>query len=120
MIVKNNKFQKEWQNATKPLKLWTGFLTLIGSQNRSKIQLKSFGTDKPMAQAMREREAAGGQRKYRYCLVRVRFPDGCILQGTFAGRSGRQMVQYIILSNTVFLAFHHGFSHFFRSEKKKK
>jgi hypothetical protein len=85
----NNKYQKEWQNATKPIKLWTEFAVLIGSQNKSKTQLNSFGTDEQMAQAMREREAAGGQRKYRYCLVRVRFPDGCILQGTFAGRAGR-------------------------------
>jgi len=34
--------------------------------------------------AMREREEARGRRKYRYCLIRVRFPDGWLVQGTFA------------------------------------
>ena len=31
-------------------------------------------------QAMREREEARGRRKYRYCLIRVRFPDGWLVQ----------------------------------------
>ena len=30
--------------------------------------------------AMREKEAAVGRKKYKYCLIRVRFPDGFILQ----------------------------------------
>jgi len=33
--------------------------------------------------AMREKEEARAKRKYKYCLIRVRFPDGWILQGTF-------------------------------------
>ena len=33
---------------------------------------------------MREKEASVGRRKYKYCLVRIRFPDGFILQGTFS------------------------------------
>lgn len=33
--------------------------------------------------AMREKEEAKARRKYKYCLIRVRFPDGWILQGTF-------------------------------------
>jgi len=34
--------------------------------------------------AMREREEQKSRRKYRYCLIRIRFPDGWLLQGTFA------------------------------------
>jgi len=34
--------------------------------------------------AMREKEEARAKRKYKYCLIRVRFPDGWILQGTFS------------------------------------
>jgi len=34
--------------------------------------------------AMREKEEIKSRRKYRYCLIRVRFPDGWILQGTFS------------------------------------
>ncbi|XP_065842794.1 UBX domain-containing protein 6-like [Oscarella lobularis] len=37
--------------------------------------------------AMREREAAATpSRKYRYCVIRVRLPDGMLLQGTFRPR----------------------------------
>eukprot|EP00088_Acartia_fossae_P037297 TRINITY_DN3846_c0_g1_i1.p1 TRINITY_DN3846_c0_g1~~TRINITY_DN3846_c0_g1_i1.p1 ORF type:complete len:452 (-),score=134.37 TRINITY_DN3846_c0_g1_i1:465-1820(-) len=35
-------------------------------------------------QAMRDKEASVGRRKYKYCVVRIRFPDGYILQGTFS------------------------------------
>jgi len=33
--------------------------------------------------AMREKEEMQGKRKYRFCLIRVRFPDGWMAQGTF-------------------------------------
>lgn len=33
--------------------------------------------------AMREKEEAKARRKYKFCLIRIRFPDGWILQGTF-------------------------------------
>lgn len=34
--------------------------------------------------AMRDKEEARAKRKYKYCLIRIRFPDGFILQGTFS------------------------------------
>ena len=34
--------------------------------------------------AMRDKEEAKARRKYKYCLIRIRFPDGWILQGTFS------------------------------------
>merc|ERR1712150_347183 len=34
--------------------------------------------------AMREREELREKRKYRYTLIRIRFPDGLVLQGTFS------------------------------------
>lgn len=33
--------------------------------------------------AMRERDALRERRLYRYCFMRIRFPDGLMLQGTF-------------------------------------
>ena len=33
---------------------------------------------------MREREEQREKRKYRYTLIRIRFPDGLVLQGTFS------------------------------------
>lgn len=52
---------------------------------REKI-LKSEEVEKNLmlrTKAMREIEAMRELRKYRFCLIRVRFPDGLILQGTF-------------------------------------
>ena len=34
--------------------------------------------------AMREREEQREKRRYRYTLIRIRFPDGIVLQGTFS------------------------------------
>jgi UBX domain-containing protein 6 len=34
--------------------------------------------------AMREKEEQKSRRRYKYCLIRVRFPDGWVLQGTFS------------------------------------
>lgn len=34
--------------------------------------------------AMRDKEDARGRRKYKFCLLRVRFPDNYIIQGTFS------------------------------------
>ncbi|CAL4169354.1 unnamed protein product, partial [Meganyctiphanes norvegica] len=36
-----------------------------------------------MTKAMRERQEQREMRKYRFSLIRIRFPDGLILQGTF-------------------------------------
>merc|ERR1711997_1078899 len=36
--------------------------------------------------AMRERDEQRDKRKYRFTLIRIRFPDGLVLQGTFAVR----------------------------------
>lgn len=39
--------------------------------------------------AMREKEEQRGLRKYTYTLLRVRLPDGCLLQGGHLRRPGR-------------------------------
>ena len=38
-------------------------------------------------------------RKYRYCLIRVRFPDGVILQGTFRATEKLEAVMEFIREN---------------------
>ena len=45
---------------------------------------------------MREREQMRELRKYRYCLIRVRFPDGVILQGTFRATEKLESVMEFI------------------------
>ena len=36
-----------------------------------------------MTKAMREKEETRVRRRYRFALIRIRFPDGVFLQGTF-------------------------------------
>ena len=45
-----------------------------------------------MTQAMREKFMKQKERKYRYTLIRIRFPDNKILQGTFAVNENYQEV----------------------------
>ena len=47
---------------------------------RDKLERESMLRTK----AMRDKEEAKAKRKYKYCLIRIRFPDGWILQGTFS------------------------------------
>jgi len=50
---------------------------------------------------MRERDRVKELRRYRYCLVRVRFPDGILLQGTFAAHEKLSAVFAFIAENLV-------------------
>jgi len=49
--------------------------------------------------AMREKEEAKAKRKYKYCLIRVRFPDGWILQGTFSVHEAVSAVSEFVTSS---------------------
>ena len=48
---------------------------------------------------MREREQMRELRKYRYCLLRVRFPDGVILQGIFRANEKLEAVMNFLREN---------------------
>jgi len=50
---------------------------------------------------MRERDRVKELRRYRYCLIRVRFPDGILLQGTFAATEKLLAVFAFIVDNLV-------------------
>jgi len=50
---------------------------------------------------MRERDRVRELRRYRYCLIRVRFPDGILLQGTFAANEKLSAVFAFIAENLV-------------------
>lgn len=61
------------------------FYNLSKEEIKREQQLKSEAVEQGMVlktKAMREREAEKELRRYRFCLIRVRFPD-IILQGTF-------------------------------------
>jgi len=63
------------------------FFTLTSDEIKKEHQDKQDVVEREQmlrTKAMRDKEASVGRRKYKYCLVRIRFPDGYILQGTFS------------------------------------
>ncbi|XP_042833739.1 UBX domain-containing protein 6 isoform X1 [Panthera tigris] len=65
------------------------FFTLTAEEVRREQRLRSEAVERLSVlrtKAMREREEQRERRRYTYTLLRVRFPDGCLLQGTFYAR----------------------------------
>ena len=52
-----------------------------------------------MTQAMREKLLAKGIRKYCFTLIRIRFPDNTILQGTFSVKETFESVLEFLKEN---------------------
>ncbi|NWR44470.1 UBXN6 protein, partial [Regulus satrapa] len=65
------------------------FFNLTAEELRREQRLRTEAVEKASmlrTRAMREKEEQREMRKYNYTLLRVRFPDGYILQGTFYAR----------------------------------
>ncbi|KAM5239221.1 UBX domain-containing protein 6 [Ctenodactylus gundi] len=65
------------------------FFTLTAEELRREQRLRSDAVERLSVlrtKAMRDREEQRELRKYPYTLLRVRLPDGCLLQGTFYAR----------------------------------
>ncbi|XP_032739496.1 UBX domain-containing protein 6 isoform X1 [Lontra canadensis] len=65
------------------------FYNLTAEEIKREQRLRSEAVERLSAlrtRAMREREEQRELRKYTYTLLRVRLPDGCLLQGTFYAR----------------------------------
>ncbi|NXT64012.1 UBXN6 protein, partial [Chaetops frenatus] len=65
------------------------FFNLTAEELRREQRLRTEAVEKAAmlrTRAMREKEEQREMRKYNYTLLRVRFPDGYILQGTFYAR----------------------------------
>ncbi|NWS91104.1 UBXN6 protein, partial [Toxostoma redivivum] len=65
------------------------FFSLTADELRREQRLRTEAVEKAAmlrTRAMREKEEQREMRKYNYTLLRVRFPDGYILQGTFYAR----------------------------------
>lgn len=63
------------------------FFTLTAEEIKREQQARSEVVERESmlrTKAMREKEELKERRKYRFSLIRVRFPDGLVLQGTFA------------------------------------
>ncbi|KAG5851294.1 hypothetical protein ANANG_G00091570 [Anguilla anguilla] len=75
-------------NATR-FELPPDFYNLTAEELKREQQLKSEVVERNAmlrTKAMREREEQRERRKYSYALLRVRLPDGTLLQGTFLAR----------------------------------
>lgn len=62
------------------------FYTMTPEELKKEQQLRAETIEKSMmlrTKAMREKDELREMKKYRYALIRVRFPDGILLQGTF-------------------------------------
>lgn len=71
------------------------FYTLTPEEIKREQQLRQEAADKfgmLRTKAMRERDELKELRKYRYALIRVRLPDGIMLQGTFRSNDKFQLV----------------------------
>ncbi|XP_058676918.1 UBX domain-containing protein 6 [Ammospiza nelsoni] len=65
------------------------FFSLTAEELRREQRLRTEAVEKASmlrTRAMREKDEQREMRKYNYTLLRVRFPDGYILQGTFYAR----------------------------------
>nr|XP_055227291.1 UBX domain-containing protein 6 isoform X3 [Gorilla gorilla gorilla] len=65
------------------------FFNLTAEEIKREQRLRSEAVERLSVlrtKAMREKEEQRGLRKYTYTLLRVRLPDGCLLQGTFYAR----------------------------------
>lgn len=64
----------------------TDFFNLTAEEIKREQRLRSEAVERLSVlrtKAMREREEQREMRKYTYTLLRVRLPDGCLLQGAF-------------------------------------
>ncbi|XP_049645352.1 UBX domain-containing protein 6 [Suncus etruscus] len=65
------------------------FFSLTAEEIKREQRLRSEAVERLSVlrtKAMREKDEQRDLRKYTYTLLRVRFPDGCLLQGTFYAR----------------------------------
>ncbi|BET00799.1 UBX domain-containing protein [Nesidiocoris tenuis] len=72
--------------ASKRVDLPDEFYRMSIDELRKEVQTRSARTETMMqlrTKAMREKEELRELKKYRYTLIRIRFPDSVLLQGTF-------------------------------------
>uniref|UniRef100_A0A8C5TWB6 UBX domain-containing protein 6 n=1 Tax=Malurus cyaneus samueli TaxID=2593467 RepID=A0A8C5TWB6_9PASS len=82
-------FQPSPSGAAARFELPHDFFNLTAEELRREQRLRTEAVEKASmlrTRAMREKEEQREMRKYNYTLLRVRFPDGYILQGTFYAR----------------------------------
>jgi len=78
------------------------FFNITGEELKKEQERKSEMVEREAmlrTKAMREKEEAVARRKYKYALIRVRFPDGWVLQGTFSVQETLSAVSEFVSSH---------------------
>lgn len=73
--------------AGKKINLPPDFFAVSAEEVKREQQARSDAVERESmlrTKAMREKEEIRERKKYRFCLIRIRFPDGLVLQGTFS------------------------------------
>lgn len=73
--------------AAKQVDLPPAFFNMTADELKKEQQMRTEAIERSMmlrTKAMREKEEKREMRKYRYAVIRIRFPDGVLLQGTFS------------------------------------
>lgn len=85
--------------AAQRIDLPTDFFCLTAEELKREQQLKTDQVERQLmlrTKAMRMRDEQVQQRKYRFTLIRVKFPDGLVLQGTFKVTEPFQSVRLFV------------------------
>ena len=85
--------------AAQRVELPSDFFWLTAEEIKREQQLKTELAEKGLmlrTRAMREREEKAASRKYRFTLIRIKFPDGPVLQGTFKVNETMQDVRLFV------------------------
>ncbi|CAG9858135.1 unnamed protein product [Phyllotreta striolata] len=73
--------------ASRRVELPADFFAMSADELKRERQQRSETAEKQLqlrTKAMREKDEIREIRKYKFCLIRIRFPDGLYLQGTFS------------------------------------
>jgi len=73
--------------ANRQVKLPPDFFSVSADEIKREQQARTEAVEREgmlRTKAMREREEQREKRKYKFTLIRIRFPDGLVLQGTFS------------------------------------
>jgi UBX domain-containing protein 6 len=73
--------------AAKQVDLPPAFFNMTADELKREQQMRTEAIERSMmlrTKAMREKEEKREMRRYRYAVIRIRFPDGVLLQGTFS------------------------------------
>lgn len=88
--------------AAKPVNLPPDFFSLSPEELKRELELRAAAVEQISmlrTKAMREREEQRERKLYRYTLIRIRFPDGILLQGTFSVYERVSAVLYFVQDN---------------------